>query len=203
MKTITQLKAAILPVILMLAFVAGTSSCTNQTSSDDPAKIAEEQNDAKFDNKKQENDADFLAEATAINLEEIRLGALAQEKSSNPEIKALGKMMADAHSKALTEVTALAKKKLVTVPSELPDKAVQDFTELNAKSGEDFDKAYCNKMVAGHKDAIEKFEKEVADSRDGEIKEWATLMLPELRKHLDHVFACQKKLDEADEQKNK
>ena len=47
-------------------------------------------------------------------------------------------------------------------------------------------------MVDGHKDAISKFEKEVNESSDSDIKSWATSMLPGLKMHLDHSTLCQK-----------
>jgi putative membrane protein len=46
-------------------------------------------------------------------------------------------------------------------------------------------------MVSGHKDAIDKFEKEAKDGSDTEIKNWANSMLPTLRSHLDAAMKCQ------------
>ena len=194
MKNHASFKTTLFHVSLITATLIATS-CSNNQKPDDSAKAATVENNAKFDNKKLENDAQFLVDAAGINLEEIQLGQLAQEKGSNADVKALGKMMEDAHTKGLKEVTALAKKKLVTIPDSATAKAQTAYTELNAKSGNDFDKAYCNMMVDGHKKAIATFEKESAESRDGELKDWAAGMLPDLRKHLDHVFACQKKCE--------
>ncbi len=50
-------------------------------------------------------------------------------------------------------------------------------------------------MVDGHKKAIELFEKQSTESSDADIREWATSMLPELRKHLDHAVTVQNKLE--------
>ena len=172
-----------------------TTSCADKPKTDDATKVAADENNAKFDNKKLEKDAQFLVDATAINLEEIQLGQLAQDKSSNADVRELGKMMVTAHSSSLKSVTGLAKKKLVTIPDSMSAKAQDAYAQLSAKSGKDFDKAYCTMMVDGHKKAIATFEKESTESRDMDIKEWATAMLPDLRKHLDHVFACQKKCE--------
>ena len=193
MKTNINLKPILFQATLICATFIATS-CSNNQNTEDSSKVAAEENDAKFDNKKQQNDAQFLVDATGINLEEIQFGQLAQQKSSNADVKELGKMMEEAHSKSLKEVMALAKTKLVTIPDSATAKAQDAYALLNAKSGNDFDKAYCDRLVEGHKKAIAIFEKETADSRDGEIKEWSTAMLPDLRKHLDHVFACQKKI---------
>ncbi|MDB5283360.1 MAG: hypothetical protein JWO06_2435 [Bacteroidota bacterium] len=147
-----------------------TPSCSNNNpATGDSAKAATT-----------ENNAQFLVDAASINLEEIQLGQLAQQLGSTADVKALGKMMEDAHAKSLKEVTALAKKKLVTIPDSATAKAQTAYAELSKKSGNDFDKAYCDMMIEGHKNAIKTFEKESADSRDGELKNWATDALPDL-----------------------
>ena len=116
------------------------SSCGNNSKPEDTKEVAEEHNDAKFDNKKQEKDAQFLVNAAEINLEEIKLGQLAQEKGNASHIKELGKMMEDAHTKSLAELIALAKTKIITIPTSPTDNAMDAFKKLDAKSGNNFDK---------------------------------------------------------------
>ena len=194
MKKNTHFSTTLFQAIFILATLIMTS-CSDKQKSDDSAKVAASENNAKFDNKKLEKDAQFLVDATEINLEEIQLGQLAQEKSSNADVKELAKMMVTAHSNSLKSVTALAKKKLVTIPDSVNAAAQDAYTQLNGKSGSDFNKTYCTMLVDGHKKAIATFEKESTESRDMDIKDWSTAMLPDLRKHLDHVFACQKKCE--------
>ena len=57
---------------LILIITFGMGSCNNEKT-EDTKEVAEESNDAKFENKK-ENDADFMVAAAGINLEEIQLG---------------------------------------------------------------------------------------------------------------------------------
>ena len=171
------------------------SSCGNNSKPEDTKEVAEEHNDAKFDNKKQEKDAQFLVNAAEINLEEIKLGQLAQEKGNASHIKELGKMMEDAHTKSLAELIALAKTKIITIPTSPTDNAMDAFKKLDAKSGNNFDKEYADMMVSGHKDAISTFEKASENCEDADIKNWASTMLPDLRKHLDHAIKCQKEFE--------
>lgn len=171
------------------------SSCGNNSKPEDTKEVAEEHNDAKFDNKKQEKDAQFLVNAAEINLEEIKLGQLAQERGNASHIKELGKMMEEAHSKSLVELNALAKTKIITIPTSPTDNAMESYKNLNSKSGNDFDKAYADMMVNGHKDALNTFEKASENSNDADIKNWASTMLPDLRKHLDQAIKCQKECE--------
>lgn len=81
-------------------------SCDNTSKPEDSEEVAEEHNEAKFDNK-EETDAAFLVAAAGINLEEIQLGKLAQTNSANSDVKALGAMMESEHSKVLNPNSAI------------------------------------------------------------------------------------------------
>ncbi len=67
------------------------------------------------------------------------------------------------------------------------------YKSLNKKSENDFDKAYADMMVSGHKDAIAIFEKASTDCNDTDIKKLGKQLLSDLRTHLDHSIDCQKK----------
>ena len=187
----------IINTLLSAVFICGIafaiSSCNNGAKTDQDTKAtADEHNDAKYDSSNNKDDAAFLVEAAAINMKEIKLGQLAQQQGSLQEVKDLGKMMEDAHTKAQSDLVALAAKKQITLPDSITAKGTEAYNKLNEKKGNDFDKRYCDMMVKGHKKAIEKFEKAAADSKDADIKAWATGMLPDLRNHLDHAITTQK-----------
>ena len=75
----TNIKTATCMVML---FTTGLffASCSNGKKSDDVKDVAEEQNDEKFDSNQQEKDAQFVVNAAEMNIEEIQLGQLAQQK---------------------------------------------------------------------------------------------------------------------------
>ncbi|MES2544518.1 MAG: DUF4142 domain-containing protein [Bacteroidota bacterium] len=177
----------------ILASLTVVVSCKKEH---DPKEDAEEQNDAVIEDRDTEKDADFLVAAADINMAEVKLGQLAQQKATTKEAKDLGKMMETAHSKAMEELTALAAQKNITLPTGPSEKSTDEFNKLNENSGMDFDKEYCEMMVKGHKDAIDKFEKASADSEDADIKAWATKMLPDLKMHLEHSEMCKKVCDD-------
>lgn len=164
---------------------------------EDPAKVAEDMNEEQFDDRKSEKDAEFVAEAAAINMEEIELGELAQEKGTSQHVKDLGKMMVDEHTKALNDLKALAEQKGITIPSSLTEDGQDAYNDLNEETGKDFDKEYANMMVKGHEKAIDKFEKASSDADDMDIRNWAASMLPALHTHLEHSKKCKEKCDAA------
>ena len=66
-------KSLVLQVIILIALIINTSSCTSNKSKD-TKDISEEHNEAKFNKTENETDAQFLVNAAVINLEEIRIG---------------------------------------------------------------------------------------------------------------------------------
>lgn len=187
-------KATVFQVLLFITVIIGTASCTNKESKD-TKEAANETNDAKFDKNSTENDAQFLVNAAEINIQEISLGKLAQQKGTTSHVKELGKMMEDAHNKAMNALVPFAKSMAATIPTSQTENGQEAYKELNEKSGHDFDKAYAEMMVTGHKDAISLYESASTDAKDPDIRNWAANMLPALKAHLDSAITCQKECD--------
>jgi putative membrane protein len=175
----------------------GTVSCKDENKQEDPKEVAEDENEAKFDdvNDDKEEDSDYLIAAAEVDMKEIELGKLAQQKSTNKDIQALGKMMVEQHEKAAAETKALAAKKNITLPASLTEKGQDAYKDLNDKTGHDFDKAYADMMVDGHEKTIEKMEKASEKAADQDIRMWAANMLPTLRTHLEHSKMTKEKVD--------
>jgi putative membrane protein len=112
----TKLKTSLIKFSVLFTLIGGVTACENSTKVEDTKEIAEEHNDAKYDNTSKEKDAQFLVNAAEINLEENQLGLLAQQKSKTKIVIDLGKMMEESHLKLMAELTELAAKKIVTIP---------------------------------------------------------------------------------------
>ena len=193
MKKIKNVSKIILEGGVIVALLFATVSCNNSQKQEDPQEVAEEHNDAKMNNNADEMDAQFLVDASEINMKEIQLGQLAQQKAMMSDVKDLGKMMESEHTKAMNELKDLAEKKIISIPTSLTDEYQKEYNNFADKKAMDFDKDYCDAMVAGHKDAVNKFEKASTDATDPDIKAWAAATLPALRNHLDHAMTCQEK----------
>ena len=178
---------------LLVAFL-GFISCNNTTQNKkDSEEVAEDMNKPASDATK-ESDERFLVRAAEINLEEVKLGQLAQQKAVNEDVKSLAKMMTDGHGKAMTDLSTLAASKSIAVPA-VPTNDVQDvYQRLSEKTGNDFDKEYCDRVVKGHKDAISLYENATTGNNDPDVKAWANKILPDLRAHLQHAEMCEQKL---------
>ncbi len=174
------------PIKLLLAACLSLAlfSCGND-SQRDSKEIAEDQNEAKFDDTKVEDDSEFAVEAAAGSLLEIRLGELAQTKATSPQVKEFAKMMVDDHTKASEELKALAQQKGITLPASLSSEHQKKYDDLNEKQGAEFDREYMNLMVKAHEDDVDEFEDQAEKGKDAELKAWASGKVTTLRHHLE------------------
>jgi len=131
-----------------------------------------------------EADAKFTTQAAVGGMAEVELGKLALEKSSNAKVKEFATMMVKDHGMANTELMAIAKLKNITLPSTVDDEHKQKMDDLSKKTGADFDKAYVDAMVSGHKSTLKLMEDESKDGKDADLKSFATKTAPIVQGHL-------------------
>lgn len=131
-----------------------------------------------------EADAKFTTQAAVGGMAEVELGKMALEKSSNPQVKEFATMMVKDHGMANTELMAIAKQKNITLPSTVDDEHKKKMDDLSKKSGADFDKAYVDAMVSGHKYTLKLMEDELRDAKDADLKAFATKTAPIVQSHL-------------------
>lgn len=116
MKKSYSFKKALFQVTFVTIILLMASRGFNQKS-DDTKDVAQERNEAKFDSQKQERDAQFIVNATEINMAQIQLGQLAQQRGQKTHVKELGKMMEEAYTKSQRDLTVLANSKRITIPT--------------------------------------------------------------------------------------
>ncbi|MNL21694.1 hypothetical protein D3C87_1429970 [compost metagenome] len=193
MKKILLAGKVILGAGLIIIFL---NSCKNETKQEDPKEVAEDANEAKFDSiDSKEDDSEFLVDQAEVNLAEIEIGKLAQTKGTNPEVKKFGKMLVDDHTKAASEVSALAQAKNFTLPTSLTEDGQEEYKKLNEKSGADFDKKFADMMIDGHEKAIKKLEEASKDAKDADVRTWASNNIAGLTAHLEHAKLLKQNLD--------
>lgn len=137
-----------------------------------------------------QQDADWAAKVANANMTEIELSKVAQDKATNDRLKNFANMMVTDHTKAGDQLKQLAATKNITLPANLDSKSQKMLDDLNKKTaGKDFDKAYQNDMLSGHKDAVDAFTKGSNDLKDADLKNFATQTLPTIQMHQDSIKA--------------
>jgi len=181
--------------LLFAACFFALVSCATKTDQDDSKEVAEEQNEAKFDDTNLDDDTEFAVAAADGSMFEVQLGQLALTKASSPKVKAFAQSMVDDHTKANEELKTLAQTKNITLPSTISEEKQKDYDKLAEKSGPEFDKAYSEFMVKDHKDDVDQFKKAAEKCEDAEIKSWAAEKLPVLEGHLSMAESLEDAVD--------
>jgi putative membrane protein len=153
--------------------------------------------------------ADFAWDAGLINLEEIRLGEVAQSNSQNTAVQDFGQRMVRDHSRLNARLMRIAAAEGLQLPDTNtfyvqvtePEKPATELMEenpqeklLNAQldaqhmaslTGTAFDQAYADAMVKGHEKAIQEFEDASASLDDKPLKKYADKGLNVIRHHYE------------------
>jgi len=159
------------------------SSCS-KNKPDDSTEIAEEQNEEKFDTTNLEYDSEFAVSAADAGILEVQVGTLALTKATSSIVKQFAQTMIDDHTKANEELKDLSEGKNITLPTILSEKHKKKVSDLEEKSGSDFDKEYSDLMVKDHKDVVDMFKKAADKCNDAELKAWAAGKISALEHHL-------------------
>jgi putative membrane protein len=126
--------------------------------------------------------ATFVKTAAQDGMTEVELGKLAMDRSSNPAVKRFAQKMVQDHGAANAELSGIAKRKSLQVPSGLDEEHQGMVTKLSAKSGAAFDADYAKHMAMDHTQAVALFQSEV-QSNDSELATFAKKTLPTLQEH--------------------
>lgn len=134
-----------------------------------------------------EGDSKFATQAAVSGMAEVELGKLALEKGTSQQVKDFAGMMVKDHGMANTELMTLAQQKNITLPSTVDDEHKKKMDDLSKKTGADFDKAYVDAMVSGHKQTLKLMEDEARDGKDADLKAFASKTAPVVQGHLTMI----------------
>jgi putative membrane protein len=127
-------------------------------------------------------DKAFMKEAAKGGMMEVAMGKTAEQNGQSKDVKAFGKRMVTDHSKANTELMALAERKGVKLPAEKPSEKWSS------------DKDYIDMMVKDHEKDLAEFQNEARNGSDSDLKGFADRTAKVIQKHLDMAKKTQGKL---------
>lgn len=129
-------------------------------------------------------DSKVIREVAADNLLEIRLGAIAKKKATNPAVQQFGDRMVTDHTWMLENWKALVTKSGFPFQPGLRDEQEQEVKRLEKMSGAEFDRAYMTAMIQNHQNAIVKFQNERNTANSEPVRTRMSSDLPALQQHL-------------------
>ena len=128
---------------------------------------------------------DYVTAAGQSDQFEIQEGRLAQSQGKSARVKAFGKEMVADHTKSTAMVVAAAQKAGLSpsTPALRPDQQ-QMLSQLQATSGDDFDRLYVQQQTQSHQEALQ-LQQGYAQSGDSKpLKAAAAKITPVVQKHL-------------------
>lgn len=139
---------------------------------------------------------DFVSEASAAGIAEVKAANLALEKSLSPEIKNFSMRMITNHSAINDELEILAQRKKLQVATEAEALDAAKAKLLEIREGESFDEAFAKNQVSAHENSVELFRAASASIEDTELSTFAKTKLPRLEQHLKMARELAAKYDE-------
>jgi putative membrane protein len=121
-------------------------------------------------------DKKFIQMAINAGVGEVADGKQAQELGQSAEVKKIGAHMVADHSKANSELQALAKKKGLGM--DLSNGKARAFPKAS------FDQQFLFNLQSDHEADIKMFQQEAKSGDDADVKAWAAKTLPTLKAHL-------------------
>ena len=161
---------------------------------------------------------EFITKLTMVGMTEVQLGKIAEERATNPDVKAFGSMMVKDHTAAGEGLSKIAAQLNVPQPKELDGQHRQLVDRLSKLQGAEFDREYINAMVKGHEEVVSTLQARAgkrltsndpaaggkpatggsesvgttgAGSANAVLTNWAAKTLPTTQKHLERARAIQ------------
>jgi putative membrane protein len=111
-------------------------------------------------------------------------GQLAQRKGDSMEVRQFGQKMISDHREAHQQIRPLAQELEVTLPVSVKDKYQERLQELEALSGQEFDREFAKDMIKGHRMHITLYERAQEKVENEQLKTYVEESLPKLNAHL-------------------
>ncbi len=187
LNSISFLKLAAITAAGSLGFVANIGAQVENTSVSDNPHLRARMAPAKAPTTKlSDKDRNFLQLAANAGVGAVADGEQAQRLGQSAEVKKIGARMVADHSRADSELKALAKKKGLSM--DMSKGKPRNFPKAS------FDHQYLYNLEEDHKADIKTFEQEAKSGDDADIKAWAAKTLPVLKTHLALVKDARKKV---------
>lgn len=134
----------------------------------------------------------FLQQAAEVNMAEMELAEVAEERAASDEVKEYAEHLAEDHENANEKLESIAEQKNVELPDEPGATPKQQKERLSKLEGPAFDRAFLDTMLREHQKAIKNFEQQAKTAQDPQVKQYAAETLPTLREHLKQAQQLQK-----------
>lgn len=132
---------------------------------------------------------DFVNQAWMIDTFEIQAARAVESQVKDKQTRDFAKTLDRDHSRMNEELTSIAGKLSIKLPSSLDESNQQKLQQLKSASGQDLDRLFRTQQIQGHEKAIRLFQSYASDGDNAELKNWAKTAVATLQQHLDQAQA--------------
>jgi predicted outer membrane protein/sporulation protein YlmC with PRC-barrel domain len=166
--------------LLTLTAATALASLAASQSQAAPAAPSSQPGSSSQANQQKLSAASFTTEAANGNLLEIQSSELAASQSHNDQVNQFAQRMIQDHSKAADRLKSIAD----NVPTDLDQQHAKTLADLRNSKGPQFDRQYVQLQVTAHRNAIQLYQRYAQNGDDKDLKQFANVLLPTLRDHL-------------------
>ena len=117
-----------------------------------------------------DQDKQFSMTASQSDYTEMTFSKQAEDKSTNPQVKAYAQKMITDHTKLESDMKPFADQMGVTPVTTLDPTHQQKYDQMSSLSGPDFDKAYMSAMDTDHHASLDAFKQEESTTTNTQLK---------------------------------
>jgi putative membrane protein len=162
----------------------GASSSTNGTQASSAAM--RDSLGAPGETGQQMMDQQFVRNAVAGGIADVRLGTLATEKGG-PSVKELAQKMVDDHTTLNKDMASVADSLGILVPKKMPKDDQAEYEKLNGLSGKDFDTEYLTYIVKAHWQNLHAYYMEASLASDPALQTEVVKAMFTMHQHLGMI----------------
>jgi putative membrane protein len=129
-------------------------------------------------------DTNFAVQAAQGGMTEVKLAALAMQKSKNPTVVSFARRMTADHTKNNAQLAAIVKSEGLMPPSDVGAANRAVMVRLQGLNGAAFDKAYLAGQVTAHKKMLALVKTEASSGSNDNLVAFAKQTAPVVQQHL-------------------
>jgi putative membrane protein len=119
-------------------------------------------------------DKKFVKKAIEASLDDVEMGRLALQKSTDSEVRHYAIQETDDHGKILDDLKQAAQQLSISVPDGPSKSALKEMDKLKALSGDPFDQSFLKETVKSHKDEDKSYKDEARTTTSPQLKDLVT-----------------------------
>lgn len=125
----------------------------------------------------------IIKHSAQMNMAVMKVAELAQQKAENQELKQFAQTLKQDHQQAQQKLEQIAQTSNVTLPTQVDEKCKQKLSELQALSGEEFDKEFAKCAVEGHAMGVTHTQQASTSVQDPQLRQYLQQSLAKMKEH--------------------